>query len=83
MKSFDFKQNAQYLVGIMLLLLPLLPVRQGDGLRLQHLQQPHMKVPENAVSGSGDACLVILQQSTQTDRDKRFEQVPEMLSWHK
>ena len=79
MKSLDFKQNAQYLVGIILLLLPLLPVRQGDGLGLQHLQYPPVKVPEiaegqhDAVSGSRDACLVILLQSAQINRAKRFE----------
>lgn len=38
MKSLDIKLNAQYLVGLMLLLLPLLPIRQGGGMGLQHLQ---------------------------------------------
>lgn len=89
MKSLDFKWIAQYVVGIMLLPLPFLPVRQGDGLGLQHLQQPRVRVPEiaegqhDAVPGSRDACLVILLQSAQINRAKRFEEVPEVLSWHK
>lgn len=54
-------------------------LRQGDGLGLQRLQKPHVKVPEiakgqhDAVCGSGDACLVILLQSAQINRAKRFE----------
>lgn len=47
MKSVNFNENAQYLVGIALLM-PSLPVRQGGVLALQHLQQSHIKVPEIA-----------------------------------
>lgn len=64
MKSLDFNQNAQYLVGVTLLPLPLPLIRQGDVLGLPHLCQPHIKVPEiaegqhNALSGSRDYCFI-------------------------
>lgn len=47
MKSLKFKENAQYFVGIAWLM-PFLPLRQGDVLGLQHLQQSHIKVAEIA-----------------------------------
>lgn len=60
MKSLNFKENAQYLVGIALLM-PFLPVRQGGVLGLQHLQQSYIKVLEIAEGQHDDwqqGCLL-------------------------
>lgn len=68
MKSLDFKQVARYLIGIILLLLPLLPLRQGDGLGPQHLQLPHVKVPDIAEGQHGAVWHhVVWQQGCQLD----------------
>lgn len=87
MKSLKFKENVQYSIVGIALLMPFLPIRQGGVLGLQHPQQSHIKSQrlqrDSMMSGSRDVSLVILLHSAQINRSKGFGLVSDVLSWHK